>query len=87
MEVYTWSSESKSSNPKWGIIRTIEKSWMKIPDGSTLMATVFVEQQQQQRSITSGGIDDVIEGGGLDISDGKIKVKTTYSIQTEILPA
>ena len=50
------------------------------------MATVFVEQQQQQ-SITSGGVDDVIERGGLGSSDGRVKVKTTYSIQTEILPA
>ena len=86
MEVHTWSSESTSSNPKRGIIRTIEKSWMKIPDGSTVMATVFVEQQQQQ-SITSGGVDDFIERGGLGSSGGKIKMKTTYSIQTEILPA
>ena len=84
MEVYTWSSVSKSSNPKRGIIRTIEKSWMKIPDGSTLMATVFVEQQQLQHQSTAyDGVDD--QGGSG--SSQKTRLKTTYSIQTEILPA
>ena len=75
MEVYTWSSEARSSNPRRGILRTVEKCWTKIPDGSTLMATVFVEQ----RVDVSGGNCGTGSGGG--------KLKTKYSIQTEILPA
>jgi hypothetical protein len=67
MEVYTWSEEASSSNPNKGILRTVEKCWTKIPEGSTLMATVFVEQRR-----------DAAAGDNL---------KTTYSIQTEILPA
>ncbi|KAL3815655.1 hypothetical protein ACHAXA_006930 [Cyclostephanos tholiformis] len=79
MEVYTWSAEASSSNPKRGILRTVEKCWTKIPDGSTLMATVFVEQRMDA---TAGhGI-----GGSSSGCDGN-NVKTTYSIQTEILPA
>ena len=74
MEVYTWSSEAKSSNPKRGILRTVEKSWVKVPNGSTVMATVFVEQRKEADSSGSGG-------------DGGRKMKTTYQIQTEILPA
>mmetsp|Transcript_759 Transcript_759/g.1292 ORF Transcript_759/g.1292 Transcript_759/m.1292 type:complete len:356 (-) Transcript_759:55-1122(-) len=66
MEVFTWSSEAKSSNPEKGVLRTVEKCWTKIPNGSTLTATVFVEQRKD---------------------DGCGKTKTTYSIQTEILPA
>ena len=75
MEVYTWSSEARSSNPKRGILRTVEKCWTKIPDGSTLMATVFVEQRADA------------SGGNCGTGSGGHKLKTTYSIQTEILPA
>jgi hypothetical protein len=42
------------------------------------MATVFVEQRKAR------GNSDVC-GGGSDSSDGKLK--TTYSVQIEILPA
>jgi len=74
MEVYTWSSEARSSNPKRGILRTVEKCWTKIPDGSTLIATVFVEQRADA------------SGGNCGTGSGGRKLKTTYSIQTEILP-
>lgn len=63
-EVYTWSAKSKASNEKKGILRTVEKCWTQIPDGSTLTATVMVERRKEK--------------------DGRIK--TTHSIQTEILP-
>jgi len=71
MEVYTWSSEATSSDPSMGVLRTVEKCWTKIPNGSTLMATVFVERRMEDKG--AGG-----NPGG--------KVKTTYSIQTELLP-
>lgn len=74
MEVYTWSEEASSSNPNKGILRTVEKCWTKIPDGSTLMATVLVEQRR-----------DAAAGHGCD--GGGCNLKTTYSIQTEIVPA
>ena len=74
MEVYTWSSEAKSSNPRKGVLRTVEKCWTRLPSGATLMATVFVEQ----RMGTSGTSSDW---------GGSGKLKTTYSIQTEMLPA
>ena len=63
-EVYTWSAKSKTSSEKKGILRTVEKCWTQIPDGSTLTATVMVERRKEK--------------------DGRIK--TTHSIQTEILP-
>ncbi|KAL7476940.1 hypothetical protein ACHAW6_002767 [Cyclotella cf. meneghiniana] len=50
-EVYTWSAVAKSDDLENGI-RTVEKSWIRIPDGSTLMATVVVERKRE----TSGGI-------------------------------
>jgi hypothetical protein len=42
-EVFTWSALAKSDDIEKGT-RTIEKSWIRIPDGSTLMATVVVER-------------------------------------------
>jgi len=45
-EVYTWSAVSGSSNRKKGILRTIEKCWAQLPDGSTVMATVLVEKKR-----------------------------------------
>ena len=50
-EVYTWSALAKSDDVEDGI-KTIEKSWIRIPDGSTLMATVVVERKRKKR----GGI-------------------------------
>eukprot|EP00986_Skeletonema_menzelii_P001112 scaffold304_cov80-Skeletonema_menzelii.AAC.6 len=49
-QVYTCSAKSKSSDERKGILRTVEKSWTKIPSGETLVATVLVE-----RRIGSGG--------------------------------
>lgn len=48
-EVYTWSAVSKSSDLEKGVLRTVEKSWTKIPDGSVLMATVVVERTRDKR--------------------------------------
>lgn len=70
MEVYTWSSEAKSSNPAKGLLRTVEKCWTKVPSGSTLMATVYVEQR------TNAG----------SRARGRGKTKMTYSIHTDLLP-
>ena len=50
-EVYTWSAATNSADFKKGM-RTIEKSWVRIPDGSTLMATVVVERKRE----TNGSI-------------------------------
>ncbi|KAL3794421.1 hypothetical protein HJC23_012958 [Cyclotella cryptica] len=50
-EVYTWSALAKSTDLENGM-RTVEKSWIRIPDGSTLMATVVVEKTRE----TSGCI-------------------------------
>ena len=47
-EVYTWSALAKFDDVEEGI-RTIEKSWIRIPDGSTLMATVIVERKKRKR--------------------------------------
>jgi hypothetical protein len=49
-EVYTWSAVSKCDDPLKGT-RTIEKSWIRIPDGSTLMATVIVERRKGKKGI------------------------------------
>jgi hypothetical protein len=49
-EVYTWSAVSKYDDPQKGM-RTIEKSWIRIPDGSTLMATVVVERRKGKKGI------------------------------------
>lgn len=48
-EVYTWSAVAKSDDVEKGSMRTIEKSWIRIPDGSTLMATVVVERNKGKK--------------------------------------
>lgn len=48
-EVFTWSAALKSDGDVGKRMRTIEKSWIRIPDGSTLMATVVVERRQGER--------------------------------------
>ena len=45
-EIYTCSAKSKSSDERKGILRTVEKSWTKIPSGETLVATVLVERRK-----------------------------------------
>ena len=45
-QVYTCSAKSNSSDESKGILRTVEKSWTKIPSGETLVATVLVERRK-----------------------------------------
>ena len=44
-QIYTCSAKSKSSDESKGMLRTVEKSWTKIPSGETLVATVLVERR------------------------------------------
>jgi len=44
-QIYTCSAKSKSSDDSKGLLRTVEKSWTKIPSGETLVATVLVERR------------------------------------------
>ena len=67
MKVYTWSAEARSSDPDNGLVRTVEKSWTRLPNSSTLMATAFVERRR-------------------DLTGAESRVKTEYSVQTEIIP-
>eukprot|EP00956_Cyclotella_meneghiniana_P003097 scaffold3780_cov66-Cyclotella_meneghiniana.AAC.9 len=48
-EVYTWSAALKSDDTTGKRMRTIEKSWIRIPDGSTVMATVVVERRRGEK--------------------------------------
>jgi hypothetical protein len=45
-QIYTCSAKSNSSDERKGILRTVEKSWTKIPSGQTLVATVLVERRK-----------------------------------------
>ena len=67
MKVYTWSAEARSSDPDNGLVRTVEKSWTRLANSSTLMATAFVERRR-------------------DLTGAESRVKTEYSVQTEIIP-
>lgn len=45
-QIYTCSAKSSSSDERKGILRTVEKSWTKIPSGEILVATVLVERRE-----------------------------------------
>lgn len=63
-QIYTCSAKSKSSDERKGILRTVEKSWTKIPSGETLVATVLVE-----RRMGSGGKIKTVHSISTEIID------------------